>query len=306
MQKIVIICGPTGVGKSELGLSLARRFGGEIVSADSQQVWLGFDVGTAKPARDERAEVPHHMVDVADPSERFDAARFVALADDAIRGIAARGRVPFVVGGTGMYLKMLVHGICGAPQRDDDVRGEIEDEMAKRGPGMLHEELARVDPDSAARIAQGDSARIARALEILRITGVPASSLREKHRFGEKRYEAMKIGLDMERAELYRGIEERVDRMMEEGLVGEVQSLLERHDASCQPFAAVGYKEIAAHLRGEISLDEALRLVKQHTRNLAKRQLTWFRADPEIRWFSPADKDSIAVLIEGFLGRSQA
>ena len=301
MQRIIIICGPTGVGKSAAAVALAKRFGGEIVSADSQSVWQGFDIGTAKPSAAERLAVSHQLIDVAGPSEKFDAARFVKLADAAIEGVAARGAVPLVVGGTGMYLRMLVHGICEAPPRDARVRRIIEKEVEERGVRELHEELRLIDPESALKISPGDTSRIVRALEIFRVTGAPASAVRGRHAFGGLRYDALKIGLEVERAELYRRIEERVDRMMEQGLVEEVRLLLERYDPSVQPFAAVGYKEIVAHLKGEYGLEDAVKLVKQHTRNLAKRQLTWFRADPDIRWFDPGDMDSIADLVKEFL-----
>ncbi|HPM41465.1 MAG TPA: tRNA (adenosine(37)-N6)-dimethylallyltransferase MiaA [bacterium] len=301
MQKIVIICGPTGVGKTAAAVFLAKRARGEIVSADSQQVWRRFDVGTAKPSREECGEVAHHLIDVADPGDEFDAARFVALADEAIRGIAARGRVPFVVGGTGMYIKMLVHGICEAPPRDPEVRGELEAEIERRGLPALHAELAALDPGSAATLAPGDRTRIVRALEIFRITGVPASALRQQHGFKERRYDALKIGLDLEREELYRRIEARVDLMISAGLVEEARSLVAKHGAACRPFAAVGYREMASHIAGETTLEEAIRLIKQHTRNFAKRQLTWFRADPEIRWFSPKDLGAIEAAICQFL-----
>lgn len=306
MHRIVIICGPTGAGKTAAGVALAGRAGGEIVSADSQQVWRGFDVGTAKPSREERSAVPHHLIDIADPSERFDAARFVELADAAIDDIAKRGRTPFVVGGTGMYLRMLVHGICGAPPRDPEIRGAIEQRVEQEGIRSAYDELRRIDPEAAATIAPGDRTRIVRALEIHRVTGQPASALRGQHGFGERRYDALMIGLTLDRAELYRRIEERVDRMIAAGLVDEVRALLAKHGANRQPFAAVGYKEVVAHLEGEAGLDESIRLIKQHTRNFAKRQLTWFRADPSIRWFHPTDLAAMESEIRRFLVMSPA
>lgn len=302
MQKIVIICGPTAAGKTRAGIELAQRFGGEIVSADSQQVWRGFDVGTAKPTADERAQVPHHLLDSVDPSERFDAARFVALADQSIAEIAGRGRVPFVVGGTGMYLRMLVRGICGAPPRDPEVRRELEAAIDARGAKAVHAELAAIDPDAAARIAPNDRARIVRALEIHRLTGTPASAFRAGHEFCERRYDALWIGLTMERAELYRRIDGRVDRMIAEGLVGEVARLRRHVGDDAQPFAAVGYKEIVAHLRGECTLEDAIRLIKRNSRRFAKRQLTWFRAEPEIRWLLPEDDEALAQAVSAFVG----
>ena len=169
-EKIVVICGPTAVGKTRVGVEIAKKFDGEVVSADSQQVWRHFDIGTAKPSPKERSEVRHHLIDCVKPQEIFDAAKFVSLADDAIADIAGRGRMPFVVGGTGMYIRMLVQGVCDAPPRDDDVRGELEAEIAERGIEHLHARLEGVDPKTAASISQNDRTRIVRALEIHQLT----------------------------------------------------------------------------------------------------------------------------------------
>jgi len=301
LQKIVIICGPTAVGKTRIVIELAKRFGGEIVSADSQQVWRGFDVGTAKPAASEREAVPHHLIDVADPTERFDAAQFVVLADRAIEGIAARGRVPFVVGGTGMYIRMLVGGLCDAPPRDDELRAELEAEIAGGGLAALHSRLAEVDPESASRISPNDPTRIVRALEIHALTGERPSELRAGHNFSDKRYDALKVGLAMDRGELYRRIEGRVDRMIEAGLEDEARRLIESCGAASQPLIAVGYREMASYLAGEIDLPEAIRLIKQSTRRFAKRQMTWFRADPEIRWIPHDDLEGLVRAVAAFI-----
>lgn len=300
MERILIICGPTASGKTAVGIELAKRFDGEIVSADSQQVWRGFDIGTAKPTAEERAAVPHHLVDVADPEEHFDAARFVELADAAIADIVARGKRPLVVGGTGMYLRLLVRGVCDAPPQDADYRAELEKEIEEEGLAKLHERLTEVDPALAERIHPNDQARIVRALEIHQLTGEPASALHEAHRFGERRYNALQIGLDLERTELYARIDARVDRMIEEGLVDEVRGLLEKVDESCQPFQAVGYREVVAHLRGELPLDEMVERIKRNSRRFAKRQLTWFRGDPDIRWRAPQERPAVISDIETF------
>ncbi len=296
LHKIVIICGPTAVGKTRVGIDLAQEFNGEIVSADSQQVWRGFDIGTAKANLTERSEVPHHLVDIVEPTKHFDAARFVELADAAIADIQARGKRAFVVGGTGMFLRMLLNGVCDAPPQDADFRAELEREIAEQGLATLHARLAEIDPASAERIHPNDTTRIVRALEIQQLTGEPASTLRDEHRFAERRYDVQIFGLDLERTELYARIDARVDRMIEEGLVDEVRGLLEKYDESCQPFAAVGYREVVAHLRGELPLDETVERIKRNSRRFAKRQLTWFRADPAVRWSAPAD--ALALLQE--------
>lgn len=284
--KIIIICGPTASGKTHAGIELAEELGGEIVSADSQQVWRYFDIGTAKPTFEERARAPHHLVDVCEPTEAFDAARFVELADAAIADIASRGRVPIVVGGTGMYIRMLEHGVCEVPPRDDAVRAALEEEIAVHGLAHLHARLQRIDPESAKKISANDPTRIVRALEIFELRGVPASRLRDQHNFSERRYVTQKIGIELAREELYQKIDARCERMVEAGLVAEVRALLARFGEAVQPFAAVGYKEMLAYVKGELSLDEALQLMQRNTRRLAKRQLTWFRSDPEIQWQS--------------------
>lgn len=300
-QKIVIVCGPTAVGKTGVGVELAGRFTGEIVSADSQQVWRGFDLGTAKPSREERTTVRHHLVDVADPKGRFDAARFVKLADAAIDDVTGRGRVPFVVGGTGMYIRMLLHGVCDAPPRDEEMRDELVSEIVEHGLPHLYARLEDVDPETAGRISPNDHTRIVRALEIHQLTGEPASRLRGEHGFGERRYDALKLGLKVDRWELYRRIDERCERMVERGLVGEVKGLLEKYGEAIQPFLAVGYKEMLAHVRGKVGLEESLVLMKRNTRRFAKRQMTWFRADPRIRWYAPDNIRAMANAINAFL-----
>ncbi len=289
MKKIIIICGPTASGKSALALSLAKKFSGEIISADSQQVWRGFDIGTAKPTEDELREVPHHLIDICDPPQRFDAEKFLRRADAAIEEISSRGMIPFVVGGTGMYLRMLEFGICDAPESDPELRAELESRAKVEGLAALHEELESVDPQSASSIHPNDKTRIIRALEIFHLTGSPASELRCGHEFSSRRYDALKVGLEIEREELYRRIDARVDSMMAAGLLEEVRALLDKYDSAAQPFSAVGYKELVSHLAGEVSLDEAIRLIKRNSRRYAKRQMTWFRADLEIKWFEPLE-----------------
>lgn len=307
-NRIIIICGPTAVGKTGVSIELANKFNGEIVSADSQQVWRGFDIGTAKNpscvmrrASCVEKSPSQHLIDVANPDEHFDAARFVKLADDAIADIAKRGKLPFVVGGTGMYLKMLVHGFCEAPPRDEEMRKQLEEAAALRGIQSLYEELKKIDVKTATKLPPTDRTRIIRALEIFKLTGVPASELRTQHKFKERRYDALKIGLTIDRRELYSRIDERVELMIKEGLVDEVRELLSRYDEGCQPFSAVGYREIVAHLKGKIRLDEAIRLTKQMTRNFAKRQLTWFRADKEVKWFDPEELSEIESEARSFM-----
>lgn len=300
VQKIIIICGPTAVGKTRLSIELAKRFDAEIVSADSQQVWRGMDIGTAKANLTERSDVTHHLIDIADPNEHFDAARFVELADRAIEDIAARGRRIFVVGGTGMYLRMLVHGLCDAPPQDPQIRGQIEAEVKVKGLQELHNRLMEVDPESALAIHPNDRTRIVRALEIYERTGTPASEFRKMHGYASVRYVALKIGLTIDRGELYRRIDERIDTMLKAGLLDEVRRIVATYGPDVQALTAVGYREFVRHLQGELSLDEAAQLVKRNSRHFAKRQLTWFCADDEIHWFHPDEIGELTTNIESF------
>ncbi len=305
MKKIIIICGPTAVGKTAVSIEMARRFGGEIVSADSQQVWRGFDIGTAKADLAERSDVPHHLIDIVDRHEHFDAARFVAAADAAIADIVSRKKVPFVVGGTGMFLQMLLHGICEVPQCDEAYRQRLEADIDARGLDALHElhaKLGEVDPESGRILHPNDRTRIVRALEIHHLTGQPASVIRREHAFKEDRYDALKLGLTIDRAELYARIDARVDRMLTEGLVDEVRALLQEATGDEQPFRAVGYREIVAFLRDEMPFEEAVRLTKRNSRRFAKRQLTWLRSESQLRWFDPVDVDGLGAEIATFLG----
>lgn len=300
VQKIIIICGPTAVGKTRVSIELAKRFDGEIVSADSQQVWRGMDIGTAKANLTERSGVRHHLIDIADPKEHFDGARFVECADRCIEDIASRGKRAFVVGGTGMYLRLLVNGICEAPAQDPEFRSKLEDEITSIGLGALHDRLQEIDPESALGIHPNDRTRIVRALEIYELTGTPASEFRKMHGYSDERYDALKIGLNIDREELYRRINERIDGMIEAGLIDEVKDLVERHGPDAQGLRAVGYREFVRHLQGELTLDEAVDLAKRNSRRFAKRQLTWFRSDDEIQWFQPDQLNKMESLIGGW------
>jgi tRNA dimethylallyltransferase len=298
VQEIIIVCGPTAVGKTSVSIELAKRFEGEIVSADSQQVWRGMNIGTAKANLTERSEVPHHLIDIAEPNEHFDAACFVELADKAIEDISSRGKRAFVVGGTGMYLRLLVNGLCEAPPQDPEVREQIEVEVEARGLQKMHDRLMEIDPESALGIHPNDHTRIVRALEIYELSGTPASEFRKVHGYGEKRYDALKIGLNIEREELYRRVNERIDHMLGQGLLDEVKVLLEKYGHYAQGLKAVGYREFVQHFRGESSLERAIELAKRNSRRFAKRQLTWFRSDDEIKWFKPDDMEGMCTHLQ--------
>lgn len=283
--RLVIILGPTASGKSEMAVELARKFGGEIINADSLQVYRGLDIGTAKPSREIRRQVPHHLIDLVEPDEPFSAADFQGAARQAIDDITRRGRKVFVVGGTGLYIKALVQGLVDSPSGAGEVRQELEAMARRVGKEEMLRRLAEVDPASAARLHPNDQVRIIRALESHRLTGRPISVDRSAHGFSESVYHALKLGIKVEREELYRRIDLRVEKMLGEGLVAEVQSLLSRGlTPDLKALRSIGYKEICAFLAGDCDLTEATRLMKRDTRHYAKRQLTWFKRDNEIYW----------------------
>jgi tRNA dimethylallyltransferase len=278
-MQTVFLVGPTAVGKSAVALELAERFGAEIISADSMQVYRGMDIGTAKPSPAEQAHVPHHLIDVCDVGEPFDAKRFVELAENAI----AKLRVALVVGGTGLYVRALRHGLFEGPARDAALRQRLE---AMPVP-ELFAELQRFDPQTAAQIDRHNPRRLVRALEVFQTTGKPIRKLQTQWK--DPTDTGIVIGLERNRAELVARIERRIDEQMAAGWLEEVRRLmaqgLEKNPTAMQ---AAGYRELVAHLRGEVSLPEAVTLIKTRTRQLAKRQMTWFRREPGLRWIAVA------------------
>jgi len=297
-KSLIIICGPTGVGKSEVSLALAKQFGAEIVSADSQQVYKGMDLGTAKLASSLRSQVKHYLIDEVSPCDPFDAAIFVQHADKAIADIQARNKRAFIVGGTGLYIKALLFGLCAAPARDEVFRQQLAIEMQRLGSAYFHQQLAKKDPEAALSIHPNDTSRIVRALEICHVTQKTASEFYQAHKFGECKYPFLKIGLKRDRAILYENINQRVEKMMAQGLLAEVEQLLAQYGKSPRAFLAVGYRELILHLEGKLSLEDAVELIKRNSRRYAKRQLTWFNGDKEINWFEPEQLDEIAKLIQ--------
>ncbi len=298
MQRVLVIAGPTASGKTALAVALARRLGGEIVNADSQQVYRGLDVGTAKPTADERAAVPHHLLDVVEPGEGMDAARFVALADAAIADVAARGKLPIVAGGTGLYVRALLHGVVSAPGRDPALRARLEAEAERAGRPALHARLAAIDPDAAGRIRPNDLVRVVRALEIA-AAGRRPSELLDAHRFAADRYDAVILALDPPRGELHARIEARVREMFAAGILDEARALLARFGDALPPRLPIGYAEAIACVRGELALDEAVRRVQVAHRRYARRQIVWLRKERGVEWIRPPyDVDALARRVE--------
>ena len=258
------------------------------------QVYRYMDIGTAKPTPEQRALVPHHLLDVADPDEPFDAARYAELTRPVIETLHGRGKIPLIVGGTGLYMKVLTMGICTGAPGDHGLHGQLLRELEEQGLARLHEELVRVDPEAGRRIHPHDRQRILRALEVYRLTGSPLSLRQAEHRFSQRIYRSIKIFLYLERNVLYERINRRVQQMIDRGLLEEVRRLLERgYGPELKPMQSLGYKQMAAYLRGAHSWDFAVSEMQRATRQYAKRQLTWFRGDPEFRWFHAESRNEI-------------
>jgi tRNA dimethylallyltransferase len=292
------------VGKSALGLAVARRAPGEIIVADSMQVYRGMEVGTGKPSAAERAAAPHHLLDVCDPGETFSASAFASRAQAAVQAIRGRGRLPILVGGTGLYLRAFLKGRLAGPGGDPAIRARLTQEAAERGSASLHERLRGLDPLSAARIHPGDLFRVVRALELWEITGRPPSELRSALWDPPRVAVSALVVLTREREELSRLIEERARRMWEGGLLSEVKGLLEAGYAPELPaLRSLGYRQAVAHLQGRRSAAEALAEMQRATRNYARRQLAWFRREPAAEWVTVRGWAWVEPLAEKLLAR---
>jgi tRNA dimethylallyltransferase len=290
---ILALVGPTGAGKTELSLPLAARLDAEIVNCDSRQVFRFLDIGTAKPTAAERAALPHHCFDVVDPDQPFDCSRYRELARAAIAAVQARGRRVVLVGGSGLYLKVLRYGIAPAPRRDAALRARLA-ALEDATPGALHARLAALDPDAAARLHPHDRVRLIRAVEVCELGGRPLSAVQAAHGFRSPELDCRVIGLRMDRAALYARLDVRCQRMVDEGLVDEVRGLWQRgFGPALRPLRSIGYREIGEHLRGRRDLDSAIAAMQRATRQFAKRQLTWFRGDPSVEWVEPERIDTV-------------
>jgi tRNA dimethylallyltransferase len=303
MNSLVVIVGPTGVGKTAVAIEVAEAAGGEIVSADSRQVYRGMDIGTAKPMPEERRRVAHHLIDVVNPDEPFTLAEYQRLAYAAIDDIAARGKLPLLVGGTGLYVRTVTEGLAipHVPP-NPELRARLRREAEEIGAVSLHARLQRVDPIAASRIDPRNVRRVIRALEVYEATGAPISHWQ---RTQPPSYHLLRIGLTMERAELYRRIDARIDAMMAAGLVDEVRGLVARgYSYDLPSMSGLGYQQIGEYLRGEVDLAEAVRRIKSHTRRFVRHQYTWFRLDDmSIRWFeaTPSVVEQVLDTVRRFL-----
>jgi len=282
---IPVIVGSTGVGKTEISLEVAKAINGEIISADSRQIFKGMDIGSAKPTLKQRRRIPHHFVDELPPTMRFSAGEFGSLARRVIDDIIANGRIPIVVGGSGLYVRALMDGFFDGKNWDSDLRNELSNRADAEGLEALYREVIKRDPDAAETVTPNDRKRIIRALEIMELTGQPMTKIwREKKT--QVPFRGVWCGITMPRPELYKRINHRVMQMFEKGLISEVEALLaEGVDLSVNAMNSVGYAEVVQYLNGDLHFDEMVELIQQNTRRYAKRQMTWFKSDPRIRWF---------------------
>lgn len=310
-EKLVVLIGPTAVGKTKLSILLAKKFNAEIISGDSMQVYKGMDIGTAKITTEEMEGIQHHLIDIKNPDEPFSAAEFQELVRSKITEITSRGKLPMIVGGTGLYIQSVIcdYQFSDAPS-DEEFRKKLEKRAERKGNEDLHNELMQIDPESGSKIHPNNIRRVIRALEIYHCTGRTMSDYQENQE-PELLYNTALIGLTMDREKLYERINLRVDIMMKEGLLGEVKSLYEQGLKGCQSIQAIGYKELYEYLNGRVSLEDAIGNLKQNSRRYAKRQLTWFRNKMNVEWFDmsgTADSDEfekkfaeISAHIEGKL-----
>jgi len=300
--KAVIVCGSTGVGKTGFAIQLAKIFEGEIVGADSMQIYRRMDIGTAKPDPAEQAAVTHHLVDMVDPDTPFDAQKYAVEAFQIVLELTARTVLPFVVGGTGLYIKALTFGLFDAESTDSSLRDRLKQEALAEGSLPLYERLTAVDPDTAKKLHANDTYRIIRALEIYEITGTPLSAYHRRHRFRQRRLNTLTLGLEVDREQLYRRIDARVDAMLNAGLLNEVRGLLDDGYApELKSMQSIGYRHMIDFIHHRMSWEEAVRTMKRDTRRYAKRQMTWFRAVPDIIWLSPQEIGRAEDLIRHFL-----
>lgn len=288
MEKpILVIVGPTAVGKTKLSIRVAQLVDGEIISADSMQVYRNMDIGTAKPTVEERQGVPHHLIDIVPPSRDFTVAEYQELAEKVIADINARGKVPILTGGTGLYIRAVIDGFDFPGSEDLDLRKKLAAYAKEHGREALHARLAEVDPSTAQRLHPNDLRRVIRAMEVYHLTGIPLSQHLARQENRIQRHPAIMFGLTRDRHKLYERCDQRVDQMLKDGLLDEVKQLLDLgFDPRSTSLQAIGYKELIGYLQGEYDFDEAVRLLKRNTRRYAKRQFTWFRRDPRIRWIN--------------------
>jgi len=304
MRPLIVLVGPTAIGKSRVAIEVAKRLGTEVLTADSTQVYRGMDIGTDKPSQEERREVAHRLIDLVNPDEPFNVGEYRRHAVAEIDRLHQEHRIPLVVGGTGLYVRALLRGLWPGPPVDWTLRRQLEREMQERGLGALYQELGEVDSRTACRVHPNDSVKVRRALEIYRQTGMSASHVHEQHGFQERPFTALLLGLTLDRDALYQRIEDRVHVEIEKGLVEETRRLLSQgYVRGLTSMKSLGYRQMAGFLEGEYDFDEAVRRLKRDTRHFAKRQMTWFRKEPQIEWITVLPDESLPSIMARMMGQ---
>jgi len=302
-RPVVVLLGPTAVGKSRVAVQVARHFGTDVLTADSRQVYRGMDVGTDKPTMAERQDVPHRLIDLADPDQSFNTGWYRQAALAEIERLQAARQLPLVVGGTGLYIRTLVRGLCPAPPADLQVRTELLTISKRGGRHQLYSALFRVDPETAAKLHPNDESKVIRALEVHRLTGQPMSAMHREHAFQDSLFASLLIGLQRPKEQLYRRIEERIDWQLAHGMVEETRTLLDRgYGRQLGAMKGLGYRQVSAYLAGDYDYDEMVRRFKRDTRHFAKRQMTWFRKEPGIVWLSVEEPESLEHTVSRVIG----
>ena len=300
--KVIVIGGPTASGKTALAVDLARALSGEIVNADAMQVYRGMNIGTAKPTPGEQRGIPHHLLDVVDPDEDFNAAIYRRMALPIVNEICSKGKTCLVVGGTGLYIRGLIGGLMDSPPSDPELRERLRVECETHGTAKLHEKLKSLDPECAENIHPNDGVRIIRAIEINYLSDLRSSDLMKSHGFRDRSLDALKLCLQVDREDLYHRINDRSVKMTDEGLIEETRGLLKKgYSPDLRPMKAIGYRHMIRYLQGEWALEEAIAKLKRDTRRYAKRQFTWFKAEPGVIWVDPKDLDMVKEKIQSFL-----
>ncbi len=301
LPKVVAVVGPTASGKSELALYLAEQLRGEIICTDSMQVYQQLDIGTAKPTATELALVPHHQLNLVKPDGYYSAGRYARDAEVIIERLHRENKPVILAGGTGLYFRCLIFGICQVPEIPGEIKSQIA-EWHQKGLSVCYEKLQQHDPESAAKLSPNDTTRILRALEVYLHTGKSIQSYQQKHGFKNKKYSVLSVGYWHDRPHLYQLINQRTHAMLQAGLVEEVKELLEEYPANLKSLQAIGYRQVIDFLQNRCSKPEMIAIIQQKTRNYAKRQLTWFRKDPEIKWFAYGNQEEILQEVNNFLG----
>jgi tRNA dimethylallyltransferase len=306
-KPVVVIVGPTAVGKSRVAVEVAKAFETEVLTADSRQVYRGMDVGTDKPAQEDRQGIPHRLIDLVDPDESFNAGLYRRQAIDEIERLYRDSRLPLVVGGTGLYVRTLLNGLCDAPSADPILRAALRQEAEDEGYDRLYARLAAVDPVAAARLHPRDESKVIRALEVYQLSGRRMSDFQQEHGFVERPFSALIIGLNRDRNTLYLRIEERIDWQLAHGLIEETKQLLAQgYRCDSGAMKGLGYRQVAEYLAGKYDVDEMVRRFKRDTRHFSKRQMTWFRKEPGIQWLTIEESESVqrtAALVIGQVDR---